>query len=91
MPQRPVANRPARIRIGAVAYLNAQPLTAYLAQFAPNAEIVVDLPSRLADSLAANNELVRRMYSLQKFAYAINAMQQSLYKVAYTNKNYKFY
>ncbi len=42
-----------RIRIGAVAYLNARPLTFCLERFAPDAEIVVDLPSRLADALAA--------------------------------------
>ncbi len=47
-----MTDMPARIRIGAVAYLNARPLTACLAQFAPDAEIVVDLPSRLADGLA---------------------------------------
>ena len=40
------------IRIGAVAYLNAQPLIFSLRRLAPRAEIVVDLPSRLADALA---------------------------------------
>jgi chorismate dehydratase len=40
------------IRIGAVAYLNAQPLIFSLRRLAPRAKIVVDLPSRLADALA---------------------------------------
>jgi chorismate dehydratase len=42
-----------RVRIGAVQYLNARPLTVALAELAPRAEITVDLPSRLADGLAA--------------------------------------
>jgi len=74
VPQRPVANRPARIRIGAVAYLNAQPLTAYLAQFAPDAEIVVDLPSWLADGLAAGRldvAVVPSIESLRNPGYTI--------------------
>ena len=46
------APRPSTIRIGAVRYLNAWPLTFYLDRFAPAAEVVVDFPSRLADGLA---------------------------------------
>ena len=41
------------VRIGAVTYLNSRPLVCALAELAPRAEIVVDLPSRLADALAA--------------------------------------
>lgn len=41
------------IRIGAVGYLNARPLTFALRRHLPEAEVVVDLPSRLADGLAA--------------------------------------
>ena len=41
-----------RIRAGAVTYLNARPLVISLPQFAPQVEVVVDLPSRLADALA---------------------------------------
>jgi len=41
------------LRIGAVSYLNARPLVAGLAAAAPEARIVVDVPSRLADGLAA--------------------------------------
>jgi chorismate dehydratase len=41
------------IRIGAVTYLNARPLWYCLADLAPDARIVIDLPSRLAAGLAA--------------------------------------
>ncbi|MGD0898742.1 MAG: menaquinone biosynthesis protein [Thermoguttaceae bacterium] len=40
------------LRIGAVAYLNAQPLVYGLERLAPEARVVVDFPSRLADGLA---------------------------------------
>ncbi len=43
----------AGLRLGAVAYLNTRPLTFCLPRLAPQAQIVVDLPSRLADGLAA--------------------------------------
>jgi len=42
-----------RLAIGAVSYLNSRPLTASLGQLAPRARIVMDVPSRLADGLAA--------------------------------------
>jgi chorismate dehydratase len=42
----------ATIRIGAVEYLNTKPLICDLEQLAPDAELVLDLPSRLADGLA---------------------------------------
>lgn len=41
------------LRIGAVNYLNTKPLVYGLAERLPTAEIVFDLPSRLADQLAA--------------------------------------
>ena len=40
------------ICLGAVSYLNARPLIFALPQLLPEAEIVVDFPSRLADGLA---------------------------------------
>jgi chorismate dehydratase len=40
-----------RLRIGAVQYLNAQPLTWALPRFLPEAALSVDVPSRLAESL----------------------------------------
>src|SRR5439155_14309308 len=39
------------IRIGAVNYLNTKPLIYQLEQLAPEAELILDLPSRLADRL----------------------------------------
>jgi chorismate dehydratase len=41
------------MRIGAVNYLNTKPLIYGLAELLPHAEIVLDIPSRLAESLAA--------------------------------------
>src|SRR5262245_6326566 len=41
-----------RIRIGAVNYLNTKPLICDLETLAPDAELVLDLPSRLADRMA---------------------------------------
>src|ERR1700687_3473351 len=41
------------IRIGAVHYLNTKPLICDLDVLAPDAELVLDVPSRLADLLAA--------------------------------------
>lgn len=41
------------IRIGAVNYLNTKPLIFQLEKLLPHAEVILDLPSRLADRLAA--------------------------------------
>src|SRR5947199_8499413 len=41
------------IRIGAVNYLNTKPLICDLDALAPQAELILDVPSRLADDLAA--------------------------------------
>jgi chorismate dehydratase len=43
------------VRIGAVNYLNTKPLICDLEELAPDAELVLDLPSRLADRLAAGD------------------------------------
>lgn len=48
-----VAGRPPRVRVGAVNYLNTKPLIFDLERLAPNADLILDLPSRLADRLAA--------------------------------------
>jgi chorismate dehydratase len=40
------------VRIGAVAYLNSKPLIHDLEELAPSAELVLDVPSRLAELLA---------------------------------------
>src|SRR5260221_8395325 len=42
------------IRIGAVNYLNTKPLICDLELLVPEAELVLDVPSRLADLLAAD-------------------------------------
>src|SRR5215207_3255379 len=41
------------LRVGAVNYLNTKPLIERLTDFAPNIALSLDLPSRLADQLAA--------------------------------------
>ena len=43
------------IRVGAVRYLNARPLTYSLSQIAPQTELIFDVPSRLADGLQSGN------------------------------------
>ncbi|MCI0705150.1 MAG: menaquinone biosynthesis protein [Planctomycetia bacterium] len=44
---------PTTLRVGAVNYLNTKPLIERLTDFAPNIELSLDLPSRLAEQLAA--------------------------------------
>src|SRR5918912_241299 len=41
------------VRVGAVNYLNTKPLICDLEELAPEAELVLDVPARLADRLAA--------------------------------------
>jgi chorismate dehydratase len=55
------------IRVGAVKYLNARPLTYCLAQFAPRAELIFDVPSRLADALKAGRLDVAMIPSIEYF------------------------
>ncbi len=43
----------ATLRVGAVNYLNSKPLIERLTDFAPSIELSLDLPSRLADRMAA--------------------------------------
>ena len=56
-----------RVRIGAVRYLNSKPLVHRLDEFAPQAEIVYDVPSRLADRLAAGELDVGLIPSIEFF------------------------
>ena len=44
-----------RIRVGAVNYLNTKPLVYELESLAPQAEVILDYPSRLADRLASGD------------------------------------
>jgi chorismate dehydratase len=55
------------VRIGAVTYLNSRPLVWCLPRLAPGAEIVFDLPSRLADGLAAARLDVALIPSVEYF------------------------
>jgi chorismate dehydratase len=41
-----------KLRVGAVGYLNSKPLVERLTEFAPEIELTLDLPSRLADRMA---------------------------------------
>src|ERR1044072_1475060 len=63
-----------KIRIGAVNYLNTKPLIYQLEKLAPQAELVLDLPSRLADGLAAERldvALIPSIEFLQDPSYTI--------------------
>lgn len=63
-----------KLRIGAVSYLNTKPLVYGLDRLAPYAEIVYDLPSRLADDLAAGRldvALIPSVEYLQDPSYTV--------------------
>lgn len=55
------------LRIGAVSYLNTKPLIYGLQQAAPHAELVLDVPSRLADQLSAGQLDVALIPSIEFF------------------------
>jgi chorismate dehydratase len=64
----------AAIRVGAVSYLNTRPLVFGLDRFAPEIELIYDLPSRLADRLADGElevALIPSIEYLQDPAYTI--------------------
>ena len=65
MRQSSSAAQRAKVRVGAVTYLNARPLVFSLARMAPQVEIAFDLPSRLADSLAAGRLDVAMIPSIE--------------------------
>ncbi len=56
-------------RIGAVGYLNSKPLVEALPHLVPQAQIVLDVPSRLADLLAAGQLDVGLIPSVEYFAH----------------------
>jgi chorismate dehydratase len=56
-----------RVRVGAVNYLNTKPLIYGFEELAPQAELVLDLPSRLADRLAAGDLDVALIPSIEFF------------------------
>src|SRR5690349_18732246 len=59
----------ATMRIGAVSYLNTKPLVYGLAELAPQHELLFDLPSRLADDLAAGRLDVALIPSIEYFQH----------------------
>lgn len=67
MPEQPNAPGRTTVRIGAVTYLNSHPLTWTLEDLAPTARIIMDLPSRLADGLAAGRLDVALVPSIEYF------------------------
>src|SRR5262245_39566916 len=59
--------RQSRVRVGAVSYLNTKPLICDFAELAPDAELVLDYPSRLAEALAAGTLDVALIPSIEFF------------------------
>ncbi|MFG0335142.1 MAG: menaquinone biosynthetic enzyme MqnA/MqnD family protein [Maioricimonas sp. JB049] len=59
-----------RVRIGAVRYLNSKPLIEGLPSTIPGAEFALDVPSRLADDLAAGRLDVALIPSVEAFGDA---------------------
>lgn len=56
-----------QLRVGAVSYLNTKPLIYGLRDFAPDVDLVLDYPSKLADSLAAGKLDVALIPSIEFF------------------------
>src|SRR5688500_286945 len=65
-PRRKAAAAPP-VRIGAVSYLNSKPLIEGLLELAPQAQLILDYPSRLADELAAGRLDVALIPSIESF------------------------
>ena len=61
------APRERLLRIGAVSYLNSKPLIEDLAELARDAELILDVPSRLADDLSAGELDVALIPSVEVF------------------------
>ena len=57
----------AKIRVGAVNYLNTKPLVYQFQRFAPDAQLLFDVPSRLADELARGRLDVALIPSIEFF------------------------
>lgn len=56
-----------RLKIGAVSYLNSKPLVEGLTEFCPEASLLLDVPSRLADDLAQRTLDVALIPSVESF------------------------
>lgn len=65
----PAAADPAIVRLGAVSYLNSKPLIQDLDQLLPGSDILLDFPSRLADSLADGRLDVALIPSVEFFRH----------------------
>ena len=65
MQKRPAAGERNGIRVGAVTCLNAKPLIAALPEVAPQLDLEIDYPSRLADALAAGQLDVAMIPSIE--------------------------
>ncbi len=61
-------SRLGRVRVGAVNYLNTKPLIYQLDRLAPQAKLILDLPSRLADGLRDGRFDVALIPSIEFFA-----------------------
>lgn len=57
-----------RIRVGAVSYLNSKPLIEGLAALCPQVELILDVPSRLADELVRGGLDVALIPSVEAFS-----------------------
>jgi chorismate dehydratase len=62
-----INSHPAAVRLGAVSYLNSKPLIEDLEDLLPEAEIILDYPSRLSDALAAGQLDVALIPSVEYF------------------------
>ncbi len=60
-------SRPRRLKVGAVSYLNTKPLIYRFAEFSRSAELILDVPSRLADRLASGELDVALIPSIEAF------------------------
>lgn len=58
-----------KTRIGAIRYLNSKPLTVSLPRLATNATVIFDLPSRLADGVAAASIDVALLPAIEFFRH----------------------
>lgn len=58
-----------RLRVGAVSYLNTKPLIAHLAELSPSIDLRLEVPSKLADDLAAGRLDIALIPSIEYFRH----------------------
>jgi chorismate dehydratase len=66
------------VRVGAVTYLNARPLIHDLQELAPSAELLLDVPSRLADMLAQGQLEVALIPVIEYFRAGVYTVLSSI-------------